>query len=105
MATSPDNSVIYQEFPSYKKKVSGPPTWLHQSKELLAHLGTMATVAALSHEATDLIYKANYQLFSHFTSDLSVFERFHSTNLGMAILGGVIAGDFLYRAYRKSVIS
>ncbi len=65
----------------------------------------MATVAVLSYEATDIAYRVNYHLFSFFTSDLSIVEKFHSTNLGMAALGGVIAGDFLYRAYRKSAIS
>jgi hypothetical protein len=29
MATSPDNPALYQENPSYKKIVNGPPTWLH----------------------------------------------------------------------------
>lgn len=105
MATSPDNPALYQETPSYKKIVNGPPTWLHQSKEILAHLGTMATGAIFSYQATDLVYKINFKLFSHFTSDLSVIEKFHSTNLAMAVLGGVIAGDFLYNTYKKSVTS
>jgi hypothetical protein len=65
----------------------------------------MATGAVFSYQTTDLIYKINYKLFSHFTSDLSVIEKFHSTNLAMAVMGGVIAGDLLYRAYKKTVTS
>jgi hypothetical protein len=104
MSTSPDNPLFSRSEILKTPQPVKTPNWMQLHKETFTHLSSMVAGAVLSEATTDFLYKINYRLFELAGSPeaLTVLDKYHSVNLGMSLVGGIIAGDFIYRSWKSS---
>jgi uncharacterized protein YaaW (UPF0174 family) len=104
MTASPENPLLSPTESLKSTTQFRQPIWLDLHREQLNHLSSMVVGAALSEVTTDFLFKLNHQVLSLFmpTDSLIILDKFHSTNLVMALAGGVILGDIVYRGLRKT---